>query len=172
MVIKMKKNKKIDKETTDKIKISIVIIIIAVFVVLASIAYRNASYTHTWLVCEKDVAEHYHEVLKFRYDINKKMYGYYREERVHGVTPETLELNYQEYQKQLDQVKDNLDENFQYEIIKENNEVIAKTYIGVSIYPAFFNRYINNTSITSGSKIEDLQSYLQGQSYNCTVNRK
>ena len=169
MVIRMKK---MSKDLSKKTKQAIIVIVIAIFMVLISIAMRKSSYTQTWLVCNTNKTNNYYEELKFRYDINNKLYGYYRYERLYGLTEETLNANYQERLNELDRVRESLSDNFQYEVKKENNEVIINTYIGVSVFPNFFNNYIATDSIRSTSTVEDIKSFLEANDYKCEVTRK
>ncbi len=170
MVIKMKK--KVNKELSNKAKQSIIVIVIAIFIVLIFVVARQSSYTQTWLECSIDKSEHYTETLRFRYDINNKFYGYYREEYFHGMTEETLNSNYQDRMNELDRVRESLSDNFQYEVIKENNELRVKTYIGVSVFPNFFNNYIGIDSIRSNSSLDDIKTFLESNNYKCNVTRK
>ena len=162
MVIKM----------NNKIKVSIIIVVATVFIAIASIVYRNASYTQTWLVCESDIAAHYHETMKFRFDINNKLYGFYREELIHDVSDSALEENYKMFKEQYDKIKDELDDNVQYEIINENKKILVKTYIGVSVYPSFFNKFINNQNITTSKTPDEIKSFLESNNYKCEVTKK
>ena len=166
MVIKMNKN------MNKNIKLSIIIIVVAVFMVIISIAYRKASYTQSWLVCNMDYTEKYHEILKFRYDINDKMYGYYREESLSNLTPELLQSNLDSYNQFKDKYKEELDDNFSIEISTTDTTVLVKTYIGVSVYPNFFNKYFNNDNIKSSSNINDLKTFLESKGYKCEISRK
>jgi len=161
-----------NKDLTNKIKISIIIIVITVFIILISIVYRNGSYTQTWVVCKMDYTERYHETLKFRYDINDKLYGYYREELVDNLTSELLQANLQSYQSVKDTYKEELDDNFSIEISNTDDQVLVKTYIGVSVYPNFFNKYFNNENITANTNKDDIKTYLESQGYKCETTRK
>ena len=171
MVIRMKKKNNILNKNT---KTAIMVVVIAVFIVLISIAMRNASYTQTWLVCEINHTSQYNEVIKFRYDINNDMYGYYREEKYYNMTEETLEANYQEKRAEEDRVKDSLSDNFQYEVTKDEKELHVKTYIGVSVFPNFFNNYLSSqtSSIKNSSTIDEVKSFFENNGYTCNVSRK
>ena len=171
MVIKMKKQ---NKGLTKNAKTAIMVVVIAIFLVIISIAMRQASYTQTWLVCEINHTTQYNEVLKFRFDINDKFYGYYREEKLYNMDEQTLEANYQEKRAEEDRVHEELSDNFQYEVVKENNELHVKTYIGVSVFPNFFNNYIGSqsSSIRSTSSVDDIKNFLEANNYKCSVSRK
>ena len=169
MVIKMKK---VNKGLTKNAKTAIIIVVVAVFIVVLSVAVRNASYTQTWLVCEINHTSQYNEVLKFRYDINNKMYGYYREEKLYNMSEETLEANYQEKKAEEDRVHDELSDNFQYTVTKEDNELHIKTYIGVSVFPNFFNNYTGIEGIKSTSSIEEVKAFLEHNEFTCKTSRK
>ena len=172
MVIKMKKKTNEGFKLTKNAKSAIMVIVIALFIVFISIAMRNASYTQTWLVCEINHTEQYNEVMKFRFDINNKFYGFYREEKIYNMNEETLQANYQEKMDELDRVREELSDNFQYEVTKEEKELHVKTYIGVSVFPNFFNNYIGIESIRSNSSLEDIKTFLENNKYTCNVTRK
>lgn len=166
MVIKMKKiNKK-------KVDISIIAVVAVVFITLITIAMREASYTQTWLVCEKDVTDDYHEVLKFRYDADNKLYAYYREELVHDMTPEGIETNKNYFNDKLEQVKSNINENFKYEIISNDDSILVKTFILVKVYPNFFNTYIASEEINNNSTVDEINKLLTDDNYKCNITRK
>lgn len=169
MVIRMKKT---NKGLTKNAKIGIMVIVVSIFLVLISIAMRNASYTQTWLVCEINHTSQYNEVLKFRYNINDILYGYYREEKIYNMDDATLEINYREKKDEEDRVHEELSDNFQYEVVKEEKELYVKTYIGVSVFPTFFNNYIGTERIRSTSSVDEIKSFLESNGYTCTVTRK
>ena len=167
MVMKMK------KQTKKKVDISIIAVVIVVFIALITVVMRENSYTQTWLVCEKDVTGDYHEVLKFRYDADNKLYAYYREELLHDMTPEAIETNVNYFNDKLEKVKDNINENFKYEITKnDDNTLLVKTFILVKVYPNFFNTYIGSEDVTSDSKIDEINKFLSDNEYKCNMTRK
>ena len=168
MVIKMIKNKKMKK----KIDKSIIVIIVAVVIVLITIVMRVLSYSQTWLVCEKDLNNEYHEILKFRYDADNNLYGYYRFEQLHNMSDETIEQNYQYFLQEIDKVKDSISDGFKYEVYKTDSGLEVKTYIGVSIYPSFFDSYINNEVVKSTAKLDDIKNHYEANEYSCKVSRK
>ena len=163
----MKKNNK--KQSNSIILFSLLGIIVLIIVLLV-IRYNTIS--ESYLVCTSNITENYHEELTFRYDIYNKLYSYNRVEEVHDVDEETLNNNYILFMNEYDRIKEELNDNFKYEVNKESNKVVVKTYITVSTYPNFFNSYINNEKITSNTRLTDVKSFLESNNYKCSVTRK
>ena len=168
MVIRMNKKKQLKK----KIDISIIIVVVAVFIAIVSILISNSTYTYSWLVCNKDLTDKYHETLKFRYDINDDLYGFYREETLHDMTEQEINENISQFNNQYESVKEHIDDNFKYEINKDEDSVLIKTYIGVSIYPTIFNQYFASKGFTATTKINQINDKLTEEGYTCNITRK
>ncbi len=166
-----KKNKKIDKDMRNKIEISIILVIIFIFIVIISVSYRHSTYTQTWLVCVKDVTENYHEVLKFRYDSLNNLYGYYREVTITGDS-DMLKENYNYFNEDKSKYESYLDDNFTYEVTLNDDNLVIKNYIGVSVYAELFTKYFDKEGIKADSKLDDIKQKLEDNSYKCNVSRK
>ena len=173
MVIQMAKKNKKKKLLNENISTSIIVIAVAVVIVIGSIIMRYKSYSQTWLVCEKDLTSEYHEVLKFRYDADDKLFGYYREEILHNMSEETINTNYDYFMEERKKVEANLSDNFVYDVTKnEDGTLTAKTYIGVSVFPSFFNGYLNNEAIKNNTPLNDVKNHLEANNYTCKTSRK
>lgn len=166
-----KKKKKMDKDIRNKIELSIILVVIFIFIVIISVSYRNSTYTQTWLVCDKDVTEDYNEVLKFRFDSLNNLYGYYREVTITGDS-NMLKENYDYFNKDKSKYESYLNDNFTYEVILNDDNLVVKNYIGVSVYAELFTKYFDKQGIKADSKLDDIKTILENNSYNCNVSRK
>ena len=156
------------KNNSNLIFISL-LIILAVAIVFLIIRYNTVS--SKTLTCVKDLTEQYHETLIFRYDVDNNMYSYSREEIIHDMDEENLNNNYLYFAEQYKKFEGQYSDNFKYEVNREDNRVVINTYIGVSIYPKFFNDYIKNDNIKSSTRINDVKSFLETNSYKCEIGK-
>lgn len=151
------------------IKLTIIIIIAFILFGVFGYLHRENSYTETWLVCEyPNKYTNYTETLKFRYI--DELYGYYREELLETATKEKLEEEY----KYFEDIKNGLEESetFSYDIKKQQNSLLIKTYIEVKEQKEFFDYYMKDMKITSTDTIDLIQVELEGLGYTCKVSKK
>lgn len=158
------------KNNKKKIDISIYIIIGVLVIVLLSILYRHFSYTQTWLECEKDITDDYHELVKYRFDADDKIYSYFREEHLHNMDSETLEYNYNYFKEKKEEYKDIINDNFNYTVERINDDVKVGTYVVVSVYPSYFNS--ENQDINNNTLFKDVEKYYKDKDYTCKISRK
>lgn len=167
MVIKMKKKTK--KQKIDPVILVIIIVVAVTFIAVIARYFTNSQ---LWLECEKDITEEYNEVIKFKYDTDNNLYAYERTETLHNMSEETLNTNVEYFQGQIDTYKESLSDNFKYYLEKQDDKLIVKTYIGVAVFPSFFDQYMGTESITSKSKINNVKSFLEDNNYKCKITRK
>ncbi|HOB25706.1 MAG TPA: hypothetical protein PKG93_00970 [Bacilli bacterium] len=164
--------KKINKEFDKKIVISSIMIVVFVVIVLVSVSMRSSSYVESWLVCDyPDSYNNYSETLKFRY-VEGTLYGYYRYEKFTTTDEDSKQEEITYFQTEVDKVSSNLNDNFIYKVNEVDDGVEINTYIGVSVYPTFFNSYLSSKNITANDDINTIKSNLEGSSYTCTITRK
>lgn len=151
----------------------IIIITILGFFFLAglSIIYSSTHHKETWLVCANKTGKYkdYEETIKYRY-IGKVLYGFYREEKIMEESEEDLEERYNYFTDIKDELE--LSDNLAYDIVKNDNNVEIKTYIGVSNMPSFFNKYIESTPIKSSSTVSEIENYYKQEGYECEKSYK
>ena len=152
---------------------TVYIILGIVVLVLFALLIRMKSSTGDLLICKKDITAEYHEELRFRYDITNELYSYNRVEHVHGMSEQSLQDNYNYFNEQYEELKENLNENFKYNIERqEDGSILVTTYINVKVYSSFFNDYINNESIKSNTPIKNVKEFLVGNGYECNIEKE
>ncbi|MBR6073027.1 MAG: hypothetical protein IKP76_01745 [Bacilli bacterium] len=155
------------KKKGNLIIISLIIILIITIILLFIRLNTNGSST---LTCVKDIPNN-HETLTFRYDVDGNMYSYNKELKLYNMDANTLNEQYEIYNNEYTRVKDLLNDNFKYEIIKNDNNMNINVNILVSIYSNYFNQYTKDDNIKSYSKLEDVKNYLLENEYKCTIRK-
>lgn len=166
-MVKCMKNK-MDDNTK---RIITIVILVCVFLSSFSIIYRNKNNKETWLVCTNKTGKYqnYEETIKYRY-IGKNLYGFYREEKITEANEKDIEERYNYFLE----IKEGLElsDNLNYDVIKNEDNVEVKTYIGVINMPSFFNKYIESTSIKSSSTVSEIKKYYEQEGYECEKSYK
>jgi hypothetical protein len=88
------------------------------------------------------------------------------------MTPEEIDNNIQQFNTQYETVKEHIDDNFKYDINRNDDGVLIKTYIGVSVYPSIFNQYFSAQELTSATKLDQVKDRLTQDGYTCKITRK
>lgn len=159
-----------NKTKYSPVRLAIIIGIGFILFLVFGILYRQNNYTETWVICEfPDKYDNYEETLKFRY---KKdfLYGYYREETFIRETDIELEEDYEYFKNIAADLETN--KHFSYDVIKEENKLKVKTYIGVNTLPAFFDNYMKDKNIDSTTKHEQVKKILEKENYSCKLTYK
>ena len=154
------------KKRTNIIIISLVIILIIIVVFLFIRMNTNSS---TILSCVKDITNN-HETITLRYDVEGNLYSYNKITKLYNLDTNTLNGYYETYNAEYEKYKDQLNDNFKYEIIKNDNNMNVNVYITVSVYSSFFNQYSEN--IKSTTKLDEAKKYLLENNYKCSIRKK
>lgn len=151
------------------IKLTIIIIIGFILFGVFAYLYQENSYTENWLICNyPNKYKNYTEKLKFRY--TEELYGYYREEELKTTSIDDLEEQYDYFIKTKDGLK--TDETFTYDVIKEEDKILIKTYIEVANQKEFFDYYMEELNIKSTDTIDLIELELEKLGYTCKVTKK
>lgn len=151
------------------IKLTIIILISFILFGVFAYLYQEKNYTEKWLICEyPNKYSNYTEILKFRF--TDELYGYYREEELSV----SIEKDIEEQYKYFIDIKEGLElsDTFTYDVKKEKNKVIVKTYIEVHNQEKFFDHYMENMNIKSNDSIDLVELELKKLGYTCKIIKK
>lgn len=156
-----------DKKTFIKV---LVIVIVLIAIIIGNFLYNKYNYFEEKLICNYNSRyTNYSETIKFNF-VDDTLYEYERNEVMEPSGSSTLDELYEFFLSEQEKVKDNMNDNFQYDVTKGSNEVIIRTYIKTIFNEDFYNSYIEEKGITMTSTIEEIEEKL-GDDYTCIIKK-